>query len=170
MCLWLVWKASALGRRKTLFKRQLKPQPKQKDKPPTPPLFEKRCHSMTFYNCTLSSGMVDKNNENTYMIHKEISWSCVMCLRVFLALGTISKLLIGSIKLSLTFQELVSALEENPYGGYCLPLELGPPCPSVTVAGTLQLRWGLWGGLHVGMSHLILVCAPFSPLQVVYWC
>lgn len=98
--------------------------------------------------------MVDKNNENTYVILKEFYWCCIMCLIVFLALGLIFNLLIGSIKLSLTFQELVCALEENPNGGYCLALELGRhPVHFVVVAGTLQLRWGLGGGLHVGMSH-----------------
>lgn len=77
-----------------------------------------------------------------------------MCLIVFLALGLIFKLLIGSIKLSLTFQELVAALEENPYGGYCLAFVLIGHCVHlVIVAGTLQLRWGLWGGLHVGRSQ-----------------
>lgn len=59
-----------------------------------------------------------------------------------------------SIKLSLTFQELVAALEENPYGGYCLAFVLiGHPVHFVIVAGTLQLRWGLWGGPHVGMNQ-----------------
>lgn len=79
---------------------------------------------MTFYSCMLSSGMVDKCNENTDVILKEFCWSCSMCLIVFLALGLIFKLVIGSIKLSRMFQELVAALEENPYGGYCLALEL----------------------------------------------
>lgn len=55
---------------------------------------------------------------------KEFYLSCNTCLIVFLALGLISKLLTGSIKLSLTFQELVAALEESPCGGYCLTLEL----------------------------------------------
>lgn len=95
--------------------------------------------------------MVDKCNENTYVILKEFYWSCNMYLIVFLALGLIFKLLIGSIKLSLTFQELVAALEKNSYGGYCLAL-ICHPVHFVIAAGTLQLRWGLWGGRLVGIS------------------
>lgn len=49
---------------------------------------------------------------------------------------------------------LVAALEENPYGGYCLAFVLiGHRVHFVIVAGTLQLRWELWGGLQVGMSQ-----------------
>lgn len=61
-----------------------------------------------------------------------------MCLIVFVALGLILKLLIESIKLSLTFQELVAAIEEYPYGGFCLAFVLiGHPVHCVIVAGTL---------------------------------
>lgn len=137
-----------------LFKKQLKPQLKQKEKPPIPLSIWK---IMPFYDILqlyTIFRVVDKSNENTYVILKEFCWSCNMCLIVVLALGLIFRLLIGCIRLSLTFQELAAALEEKSYGGYCLAFELiSHPVHFVTVAGTLQLRWGLWGGLHVGMSH-----------------
>ena len=83
---------------------------------------------------------------------------------VFLAFGLIFNLLLRSVRLNLIFQELFSAFKENIYGNYCLASELRCKLSRFVVVGeTLQLRWGVGGGLHMGVNHLVFLVHVVPP-------